>query len=105
MKKHVINTITRKAEFFMGRDDNVQCLFAWLERHPLRCKSTHTEKILNGYIYILHKKFLAENSNTKISLTVLFKMFISILTLTSLYVTYVTLFVLSQRITLELILL
>ena len=104
MKKHVLisehQTITRKAEFFMERDDNNVCLPGKKDVHY--DVKVHTEKKnLNGYIYILHKKFLAENSNTKISLTVLFQLFISILTLTSLYVTFVTLFILSQRITLE----
>lgn len=66
-------TLTREVESFMERDDNSTCLPGKKDAHK-DGKEHKQKRILNDYIYNLHRKFLAENSNTKISLTVFRRM-------------------------------
>lgn len=53
-------TLTREVESFMERDDNSTCLPGKKDAH--KDGKEHIQKrILNDYIYNLHRKFLAEN--------------------------------------------
>lgn len=77
MKKHRLiserQTLTRKVVAFMERDDNSTCLPGKRDVHK-DGKEQKQKRILNDYIYNLHRKFLAENSNKKISLAVFRRM-------------------------------
>ena len=77
IKKHQLiserQTLTRKVVAFMERDDNRTCLPGKKDVHK-DGKEQKQKRILNDYIYNLHRKFLAENSNKKISLAVFRRM-------------------------------
>lgn len=65
--------LTREVESFMERYYNSTCLPG--KNDAYKDRKEHKQKsILNDYIYSLHRKFLAENSNTQISLTVFRRM-------------------------------
>lgn len=65
--------LTGEVDPFMERDDNSTCLPG--KKDAYKDGKEHKQKrILNDYIYNLHRKLLAENSNTKISLTVFRRM-------------------------------
>lgn len=76
MKKHRLiserQTMTKNV-LFMERDDNSTCLSDKKDVHK-DGKEQKQKRILKDYIINLHRKFLAENSNTKINLAVLGRM-------------------------------